>query len=224
MAETEMTIRILKMYEDLRIGREIQKLSFCLEHGISERTFDRDIEKIRFFLSEEYSGNEVVYCQERACYLIPGMIEKGELSMLEFTIIVKILKGGQILEKNEFGGLLHSLRSVTERGMKDTIQQFIQKEFGQYIEKEGRRAFLKLFGDLQKCIWDRNIIRIKREATSESMKDIRFCPVAIEYFPSKFYLLGYQIDESERLSVFVLEEIESFQTTSQKYSRDIYSS
>ena len=52
MAGTDMTTRILKMYEALSKGKEIQKIPFCEEHNISERTFDRDIEKIRLFLSE----------------------------------------------------------------------------------------------------------------------------------------------------------------------------
>ena len=53
MAGTDMATRILKMYEALIKGKEIQKIPFCMEHEISERTFDRDIEKIRSFLSEE---------------------------------------------------------------------------------------------------------------------------------------------------------------------------
>ena len=70
MAGTDMTIRILKMYEAFIQGKEIVKKSFCLEHGISDRTFDRDIEKIRLFLSESYSGHEVEYNSKRDCYFI----------------------------------------------------------------------------------------------------------------------------------------------------------
>lgn len=58
MAKTKMIYRILKMYESMNRGREIQKASFCEDHEIGKRTFERDIEKIRLFLSEEYSREE----------------------------------------------------------------------------------------------------------------------------------------------------------------------
>ena len=92
MAETDMTFRILEMYETFIQGKEIEKSSFCMEHGISDRTFDRDIEKIRIFLSETYSGHEVEYNSRRECYFIPGIRERKELSFLEASILIKILK------------------------------------------------------------------------------------------------------------------------------------
>lgn len=100
MAGTDMAIRILKMYEALSRGKEIQKLSFCMEHGISERTFDRDIEKIRLFLSEEYNGQEVRCLSDSECYKIPDQKECGELSVLELILIVIVcceIEGNDII-------------------------------------------------------------------------------------------------------------------------------
>ena len=53
--------RILILYKQLCDGVEVDKASFCIEHGISERSFDRDIEDIRLFLNEIYSGDDVIY-------------------------------------------------------------------------------------------------------------------------------------------------------------------
>lgn len=215
---TDMAIRILKMYEVFRQGKEIEKNAFCLEHEISDRTFDRDIEKIRTFLSESYSGYEVEYNPQRECYSIPGISERGELSFLEFSILIKILKGEQVLEKNEFAGMMHSLQSVTERGRGENVQKAVKKEFREYEEKRGRKAFLKLFGDLQKCIAERNIIRIKlKEKEGHKLENKIFYPVAIEILNSDFYLLGYQSEEDEQLTIFKVENVESFQITSRKY-------
>lgn len=222
MAETDMATRILKMYEAFTQGKEIEKNSFCLEHGISDRTFDRDVEKIRLFLSESYSGHEVEYNPKRDCYFIPDIRVKGELSFLEFSILVKILKGGQILEKNEFAGMMRSLQSVTARGDGKNVQEVIKKEFEEYEEKKGRKAFLKLFGDLQKCIAARNIIRIKLKGSENSKSENQlFCPVAIELSNSDFYLLGCRSEEDEQLIIIRLEEVESFQITARKYGEDV---
>lgn len=221
MEGIDMTTRILKMYEALERGREVYKQSFCMEYGISERTFDRDIEKIRLFLSEEYSGKEVEYDSKRVCYRIPGNEENGTLTSVEVAIIIKLLKGEGALEKNEFEGLLKSLGSVTEHCRRRKTAELIQKESGEYEEKDGHGAFLKLFGDLQKCISDRNIIRLKINKNGSLYENIKFFPVAVEYLLADFYLLGYQPEAEKTLAVFRLKEIESFQMTIQKYKEEI---
>lgn len=221
MAGTDMTTRILKMYEALSKGKEIQKIPFCEEHNISERTFDRDIEKIRLFLSEEYSGKEVRYSFDRGSYCIPDSGEQGELSILELLVIVKILKSEQALEKREFEGFLRSLLSVAERGKWEIILKLLHEESIQYEGNSGQKAFLKLFGDLQKCIMDRNIIRLNIKGNREEQKRLIFSPVAVEYLSSDFYLLGYEAERSKGLTAFVLDEIESFQMTLQKYEETL---
>lgn len=220
MAGTDMTIRILRMYEKLRCGKEIQKIPFCMEHEISERTFDRDIEKIRLFLSEEYSGREVQYLADSGCYKIPGQEERGELSIVEFILFLKLLKGEAPLEKQEYQGVLNSLQTVTEKGREEKIQKLIQEALEQYEERKGKSAYLKFLGDLEDCIEDRNIIRLLLKENADSGTRIIFLPVAIEYEASELYLLGYQPEE-EGLKVVSIEEIESFQITMKKYGEEI---
>lgn len=221
MEGKDRAIRILKMYESLRKGREIQKIPFCAEHKISERTFDRDIEKIRLFLSEEYSGKEVQYHLDTGSYQIPGSEEGGKLSLLELQMIVKILKNEHALEKGEFEGLMMSLQSVAEKGEREAIRKFILREMGQYEEKIGQGAFMKLFGDLMKCIADQNIIRLKLKEDRNEKERVKFFPVAVEYHFSEFYLLGYRPEKEQELVAFVLEEIDSFQVSIQKYDNEV---
>lgn len=221
MEGKDRAIRILKMYESLRKGREIQKIPFCIEHKISERTFDRDIEKIRLFLSEEYSGKEVRYHLDRGSYQIPGSEEGGTLSLLELQMIAKILKNEHALEKGEFEGLMGSLQSVAEKGERETIRKFILSEIGQYEEKIGQGAFMKLFGDLLKCIAEQNIIRLKLKENRDGQGRVKFFPVAVEYQSSEFYLLGYRPENEQELVAFVLDEIDSFRMTLQKYDDEV---
>lgn len=217
MAGTDMTTRILKMYETLSRGKEIYKLPFCLEYGISERTFERDVEKIRLFLSEEYTGKKVEYNSDRACYIIPGSNENGTLSIMEITIIVKMLKGERLLEKREFEGLLQSIQRVAEPEQKVEAAKLIQAENSQYKEKKGQEAFLQLFADLQKCIAERNMISFK----TKQEEKIRLFPVAVEYLFSEFYLLGYKPEAERDLTVFRLNDIESIRISIQKYKKEI---
>ncbi len=219
MAKADKVTRIMIMYEAMRRGKEIHKKAFCMEHGISERTFERDIAKIRTFLSENYSGQEAEYIRSRNRYQMPGSCENGELSFSELALILKILKGGQALEKNEFEGLTRSLQSVMEKRKKEAARKLIQQEISQYEEKEGQEAFLKLFGDLLECISERNVIRLEMKGKCQEEKRIRFYPVAMECQEGEFYLLGYQ--KGQELSAFLMNEIESFQIAIQKYGKEI---
>lgn len=191
-----------------------------MEHGIKGRTFDRDIRTIRLFLSEEYSGREVLYFRDRKCYQISGSEENGELSFLELAIILKILKSEQALEKNEFEGLVNSLRSVAEKRKREAAKELVRCEIRQY-EKNGRGAFLKLFGDLLKCISDRNIIHLEMKGSGNEKRKTKFFPVAVEYQEGEFYLLGYQSREERSLDALLLDEIESFWVGFQKYDEEI---
>lgn len=220
MAGTDMTIRILRMYEHLRCGKEIQKVPFCMEHEISGRTFDRDIEKIRLFLSEEYSGREVQYLADSGCYKMPEQEERGELSIVEFSFFLKLLKGDAPLEEQEYQGILKSLQSVTEKEREGKVQRLVQEALGQYKERKGKNAYLKFLGDLEDCIAERNIIRLLLKEDAGNRKRIIFLPVAIEYEASEFYLLGYQPEE-EGLKAVPIEDIESFQITMKKYGEEI---
>lgn len=220
MAGMDMTIRILKMYEALRCGREIHKKAFCMEYEISERTFDRDIEKIRLFLSEEYSGQEVRYLANQGCYRIPEIKEQGELSLLELSLLVRVLKGDALLEYQEYMGILNSLQSVTEKGKEKQIRKLVRSAILQYEKKPGKSAYLKLLGDLEECITDRNMIRLLLKKAADSGERIIFLPVAIEYEASEFYLLGFQPGDDE-LKGFAIEEIESFQITMKRYGEEL---
>lgn len=132
-----------------------------------------------------------------------GNLESGELSLLELTIIIKILKNEQALEKSEFEKLAESLQFVAEGGKREAVKELIQSEIRQYEEKGGQRTFLKLFGDLLMCISQRNAIQLDMKEVGQMENKI--FPVAIEYHKAKFYLLGYQANEEQRLVVFSLD-------------------
>ena len=66
--KTDKITRILMLYHQLVNGQHINKTLFSWEHGINERSFDRDIEDLRLFLSEIYSAREIQYNKETGTY------------------------------------------------------------------------------------------------------------------------------------------------------------
>ena len=51
--------RILRLFHSLIQGQKLNKADFAKSNNISERSVDRDIEDIRYYLSEIHSNAEV---------------------------------------------------------------------------------------------------------------------------------------------------------------------
>lgn len=75
---TDKNTRILRLYDDLINGKVVNKTTFSINCKISERTFDRDIQDIRLFLSEKFSPTELLFDKSKNGYFF--FYEKGTLS------------------------------------------------------------------------------------------------------------------------------------------------
>ena len=51
--------RLLLLYTKLITGEQVNKTLFCFEYECSPRTFERDIETIRLYLSDSFSFSEL---------------------------------------------------------------------------------------------------------------------------------------------------------------------
>lgn len=68
--------RVLLLFYRLSRGEWISKANFSLEYGITGRTFDRDIEDIRLFLSELYTSSELIFDRKTNSYYISNLFGK----------------------------------------------------------------------------------------------------------------------------------------------------
>lgn len=93
--------RILILYRTLLHGDLITKASATIEFGISERSFDRDIQDIRLFLSESFSDLELIYDDERHGYRLKNLNLKREIAIGECFILVKLLLDSRLLRTDD---------------------------------------------------------------------------------------------------------------------------
>lgn len=146
--KTDKATRVLMLYHRLLQGEHIDKAGFSVEHGINERTFDRDIEDIRVFLSDIYSVEEVVYDVETKSYsMTEGKLKP--LDRMEATIILKILLSSESLREDEMNGLIHSILSLVNKTDKQILSDFLSHE--QYLSQE-TEAIVKIIIDLYTVI------------------------------------------------------------------------
>lgn len=58
------------LFYRLSRGEKINKQAFCDQYEVSKRTFDRDINDIRMFLSEIFTSSELVFDHYRNEYYL----------------------------------------------------------------------------------------------------------------------------------------------------------
>ena len=78
--------RMLLLHSKLTIGEKINKVMFCLENDCQPRSFDRDIEDYRLYLSETFSGNELLYDRKENSYYLSGN-HRAELEITEYSLL-----------------------------------------------------------------------------------------------------------------------------------------
>ena len=71
--EVDKTTRILLLYGRLVQGERINKMAFCMEAECLPRTFERDIEDIRLYLSEVHEDKELIYDRNNNTYCLQGL-------------------------------------------------------------------------------------------------------------------------------------------------------
>ena len=118
--------RILNIFLRLFFGEKLQKKSLADEFEVNERTIQRDLSFLRYFVSVHSSilGN-LVYNRDIKKYSIdrPSTIEKQEV-----LFISKILLENRALNKNEFNRVINSLLNTLSIDDKKLIESVIASE------------------------------------------------------------------------------------------------
>ena len=215
MAEMDKTTRILMIYSKLLAGGKIYKKSFCADTGINRRTFDRDIEDIRLYLSESFMGYELVYDHASESYRLENYHQQKPLSPMEISFLMELIKSEKVLRKDEYEQLLYNLIQAGAWDKQEMLMKIARKEIRLYPEDEEKEALLKMQWDLQQCIHDRDIIILMLQKRRRK----RLSPVSLWISDGEIYLLGY--GDEDALQIIPVNMIESFQMERKKYSAEL---
>ncbi len=212
---TDKITRILFMFSKFIRGEKINKLTFCFETDIHQRSFDRDIEDVRLYLSEMFQNDDLLYDRQENVYYLSGS-QRHELEIMEFQFLERILFDSKLLRKDEMLGLLCNLASNTARGQKITenIKSYIQN----YSEPIHNKALLKMHGDLTSIIKNKSVIDMQYQKMNGEMIEQSIIPCLIKYDFGYLYLVGYKGDSSnEYPAYFRLDRIYSFKIKRSQY-------
>ena len=215
MAETDKVTRVLMMYSMFIEGRKIYKQSFCKDMGINRRTFDRDIEDIRLFFSETYTGEEVVYDRQEESYYLKNRYQKKELSGMEITCIFESIRESRGLRKDEYRGLISNIADTCEKKQSLLLKKIAERYIASYQNDEVTEAVMKMQWDLQQCIIEKDKIMLNMITGDKKVVS----PVALHIYEGQYYLFAY--DKKETLLVITMTDIECFQMQYSKYEDEL---
>ena len=87
---TDKNTRMLNLFYKLILGYKVNKQLFCLEEGITERSFDRDIQDVRSYLSEKQPYCKVLYDRVNNNYYMTHTLGK-KLESEETLFLINVL-------------------------------------------------------------------------------------------------------------------------------------
>lgn len=193
------------LYSHFIRGKRVNKLAFCIENECLPRSFDRDIEDIRLFLSESFSSREILYDRLDNMYYMNGE-ERVELEKDEFEIIEDILLGAKILQKEELRQLLFNLASNTNKplGLTNSIKRHINR----YAEPPDAKPLIKMHGDLSHVINNKLVIKLKL-ITTYGFEELELLPCDLTAVNGSLVFVGIN-PITLKTECFGLDKIDSF--------------
>ncbi|MDO4721466.1 MAG: WYL domain-containing protein [Peptostreptococcaceae bacterium] len=204
----DKTARMLLLYSLLADGAKVRKLNFCMETDSLPRSFDRDIEDMRLYLSEIYDDRELLYDRRENSYYLRGTF-RSELEVMEYQFIERILLDTAGLRKDEMDTLLLHLASNAEKSAALTQKKNSLME--KYEEPLHRKSLLKMHGDLAQIICNQAVIRLRYTKAGGDRVEREVIPCALKYDLGYLYLIAYLVDrEEEYPAYFRLDRIHSF--------------
>lgn len=215
MAGIDKVTRILMLYGRLYEGQKIYKKSFCTDTQIDRRTFDRDIEDIRIYLSETYSGDELVYDRDDESYHLTKLNNHQTISGMDITMLLATMNESQVLRKDEYEGIIAAILGSGEKSKQKMLNNIARRYIRNYKASGKEKAILKMQWDLQQCIAECDVIHLHIEGD----RSIVCSPVGLRLFCKAFHLLAY--DEAEELVAIPIERIQCFQMTRKKFRQSL---
>ena len=198
--------RMLMLYSKLTKGEPISKISYCLETGVDARTFDRDIEDMRLYLSETFSPDELFYDRLNNCYYLTG-VSKQPIEMAEYRFLVRLLIESELLRKDELVGILSMIASnaVKPKDCSDLLKSSVEN-YSDSITV----PLLKMHEDISSVIGTDTVIRIQY-TEKKHQKEADIVPYNISFLKGKMVLWALElIGESFEIQKYSLNNINSF--------------
>ena len=207
--KTDKVERILRLYHRLMHGQHVNKAVFCFEHEIDGRSFDRDVQDIRLFLSEIYDPRELHFDKVRNVYYLRGQT-LSQMDVADATVLGKLLLQSGLFRRDEAEGLLAALSATVGAQDLAKLKTATKQDLRQYHSAPHNKPIVKILNDLTSVITHQN--QIKLTLDRDGKKDVvEVAPMELLFDPPRIYLCAFDPASPDRTVLYPVDEIHSFE-------------
>ncbi|MFI3173379.1 MAG: WYL domain-containing protein [Rikenellaceae bacterium] len=212
--------RLIHMYELLNKGEVLSKEQLVQKFSITEKTFQRDIDDLRTYLSStHFDEGEVAikYDRIRGGYYLVRM-EREWLTNQEVLAICKILLESRAFCKEELHPLVEKLLAQASPDARHEVEDIIRSEKFHYVPLQHGQAIIETIWALSQYINKSEIVEISYKRKDGVGRVHRIKPTAIMFSEYYFYLIAFMADDSKDYpTVFRIDRILAHNSCGEKF-------
>jgi predicted DNA-binding transcriptional regulator YafY len=214
--KTDKTFRLLQLHERLSRGEAITKAETIQAFGIPPKTFQRDIESLRLYYSEQH-GSDLFYDKKSNSYRLAA--QPAQLTKKEVFAICKVLIESRAFNRDEFDSIIGKCLKQCEAEDAKTVKALIANEQVNYIPLQHGKPLVDIMWELAECVTQQRIIRFSyiRKDGIDREHDVK--PVGIMFSEFYFYLIAFLADDRKGYpTVFRIDRIGDLKKLDKKFS------
>lgn len=211
-------VRLLLLREELDKGKNINKEEIKRKFDIDDKTFQRDIDFLRAFYTENINPEiEIKYNKKKKGYILEN--NKDRFRNEEILAISKILLESRAFCKDELDELLRKLRLLSEEDEMKQVKEMIKNEKFNYVPLKHGKKLLDLIWELSKYITKQEIISISYTTKEGKSKVHRIKPVSIMFSEYYFYIVSFMADKfvEDGPTIFRIDRIKKLKGTGENF-------
>lgn len=195
--------RILEIYQQLQMGRVVNKRDAAEKYGVNARSIQRDIEDIRLFLAEQATQNgtaqSIQYDARNRGYRLETQ-EETFLSGGELLAVCKILIESRAFSKTDITSLLGKiLRLGASHSDRAQVEDYISNEIFNYANPAHPPLKTDFLWEVAQAIKKQHILEISYiRLKEEKVVTRKVEPVGILFSEYYFYLMAFIVDKEKR--------------------------
>ncbi len=203
--------RVLALYTQFINGEIVNKSDAAHMYGVNERSIQRDINDIRYFMerNNEYgqTSGTILYDRKEKGYRLEK-VSRHYFSNSEVLAICKILLDSRAFTKSEMSMILDKLIwcCVSDKN-RARIKELIQNEEYHYVEPRHKTKFIDTMWEIGQAIRQCRYIEIDYLRTKDrALVKRKLKPAAILFSEYYFYLTAFIDDKEVRENFDVIND------------------
>lgn len=200
-ASDAKSLRLLTIYVRLMEGQLLRKADLSQEFSVTQRSIQRDMEDLRYFLADERLDYEIAYDKRDRGYRMQTA-DQTRLTNSEALAVCKILLESRSMRRDEMMPILDKLVEccIPERSRR-AVEELLANEKYHYIEPQHGQRVLSGLWEIGQAIKERRVLEIQYERLKEpNLVTRRVEPVGIMFSEYYFYLTAFLRDVDREAS------------------------